>query len=180
MPYGVWTTSGWNWIPYRPRSGLSQAATGDPGLDASAAKPGRRLEHGVAVTHPALLLVGKPGQEAPTAVSERERGASELAGLGPLDATTEDPHHGLHPVADAEHRDPELEQLGTQLRSPVRVDGRRPPGQHQSGGLALPDPAQVGVVRKELGEHAALPDPPGDQLGVLTPEIEDQYTSGDS
>ena len=40
MPYGVCTTSGWNWMPYRPRSVSSIAATGDSVDDASAAKPG--------------------------------------------------------------------------------------------------------------------------------------------
>jgi hypothetical protein len=40
VPYGVWTTSGWNWMPYSCRSALSIAATGDSVEDASAAKPG--------------------------------------------------------------------------------------------------------------------------------------------
>ena len=40
VPYGVCTTSGWNWIPYRPRSASSIAATGDSVDDASAVKPG--------------------------------------------------------------------------------------------------------------------------------------------
>ena len=39
-PYGVWTTSGWNWIPYRPRSTSSTAATGDSVELASGVKPG--------------------------------------------------------------------------------------------------------------------------------------------
>jgi hypothetical protein len=39
VPYGVWTTSGWNWIPYSPRSTSSIAATGDSVEDARAAKP---------------------------------------------------------------------------------------------------------------------------------------------
>ena len=40
VPYGVCTTSGWNWIPYRPLSRCSRAATGDSVDDASAVKPG--------------------------------------------------------------------------------------------------------------------------------------------
>ncbi len=40
VPCGVWTTSGWNWMPYRPRSGDSSAATGEAGDEASATKPG--------------------------------------------------------------------------------------------------------------------------------------------
>ncbi len=40
VPYGVCTTSGWNWIPYSPRSTLSIAATGDSVEAASAVNPG--------------------------------------------------------------------------------------------------------------------------------------------
>ena len=40
VPYGVCTTSGWNWMPYRPRSESSIAATGDSDDDASAVNPG--------------------------------------------------------------------------------------------------------------------------------------------
>jgi hypothetical protein len=36
----VWTTSGWNWIPYSPRSVSSTAATGDSVELASGVKPG--------------------------------------------------------------------------------------------------------------------------------------------
>ena len=36
----MWTTSGWYWIPYSPRSTCSTAATGDSVDDASAVKPG--------------------------------------------------------------------------------------------------------------------------------------------
>ena len=39
-PYGVWTTSGWNWMPYRPRSTSSTAATGDSVELPAAVKPG--------------------------------------------------------------------------------------------------------------------------------------------
>ena len=39
-PYGVCTTSGWNWMPYSPRSASSTAATGDSVVLASGEKPG--------------------------------------------------------------------------------------------------------------------------------------------
>ena len=40
VPYGVWTTSGWNWIPKIDRSRSSIAATGEALEDASAVNPG--------------------------------------------------------------------------------------------------------------------------------------------
>jgi hypothetical protein len=39
VPYGVCTTSGWNWMPYSARSVSSNAATGDSDDDASATAP---------------------------------------------------------------------------------------------------------------------------------------------
>src|SRR5829696_710262 len=40
MPRSVWATSGWNWTPYRPRSGSSNAATGDASVLATTREPG--------------------------------------------------------------------------------------------------------------------------------------------
>ena len=43
-PCGVWTTSGWNWIPYRFRSGAASPANGDESVWAVERKPsGRRV-----------------------------------------------------------------------------------------------------------------------------------------
>ena len=38
-PAGVWTTSGWNWMPYRPRSGAASPATGEEPVWAVERKP---------------------------------------------------------------------------------------------------------------------------------------------
>ena len=46
-----------------PRSVSSTAATGEELEEASAVKPGRRLEDGVAVGHPAGLLGGHAAQQ---------------------------------------------------------------------------------------------------------------------
>ncbi len=86
---------------------------------------GRGLEDAVAVAHPALLLVRQPGQQTPAAVGEDQRRAAELPGIRALDAAAEDMDHRLHPVADAQHRDVELEQLASQLRCALRVDRGR-------------------------------------------------------
>ena len=40
VPCGVCTTSGWNWMPYSPRSTSSSAATGDWSEEPRAVKPG--------------------------------------------------------------------------------------------------------------------------------------------
>ena len=46
---------------------------------------------------------------------DRELGAAELADLGALDPAAELGRQQLHAVADAQHRDAELEQLGIEL-----------------------------------------------------------------
>ena len=63
-PRGVWTTSGWNWIPYRLRSGSARPANGVESVWAVGAEalgqPGDR----VAVAHPDRLLAVEAGEEA--------------------------------------------------------------------------------------------------------------------
>ena len=78
-------------------------------------KPGRRLEHGVAVGHPAGLLARHALQQH-ARLGDRQIGATELAHLGLLDAPAERVHEQLHPVADAHHRHAELEQAALQGR----------------------------------------------------------------
>ena len=55
-PCGVWTTSGWNWTPYRPRSGSSNAAIGVVSRRGRDARARRRRRDRVAVAHPHDLL----------------------------------------------------------------------------------------------------------------------------
>ena len=135
---------------------------------------GRGLEHRVAVRHPALLLGRGAGQQ-PAVLGDGERRAAELAHLGALDAAAEREHQRLHPVADAEHGDPELEQLGIEPRRAGRVDGGGAAGEDQALRGAPADLRGADVVRQQLGEHPALAHAAGDQLRVLAPEVEHQH-----
>ena len=99
---------------------------------------GRRLEHAVAVAHPALLLGRQPGEQPAAAVDRAQRGAAELARLGALHPAAERADHRLHPVTDAQHRDAELEELAAKLRRALRVDRGRPAGEHQRRGRRAP------------------------------------------
>ena len=133
MPYGVWTTSGWNWIPYRPRSAFSIAATGDSVEAASSANPG-----GASKTVSRWLIqqdwsAGVPASSRPGELTDEPR-APELADLGALDAAAQLEHHRLHAVTDAEHRHAELEQLaGAASARPRR---RRTPARRRGSGRA--------------------------------------------
>ena len=74
VPYGVCTTSGWNWMPYSCCSVSSNAATGDSDDDASAVMPG-----GASYTVSRWLIqhacsAGRPASRRPGSVTvSRER-----------------------------------------------------------------------------------------------------------
>ncbi len=95
----------------------------------------RRLEHGVAVAHPAALLGRQLGQQ-PAVLVHGERGAPELPHLGALDAAAEVEHHRLHAVTDPQHRDAELEQLVVEPGSAIGVHRRGAAGEDQAPRLA--------------------------------------------
>ena len=153
------------------RSRLSIAATGDAVEDASAVKPGRRGVDGVAMRHPARLLVGQPGEQ-PTRLADREVRAAELADLRALDLRPEPERDELHPVADAQHRNAELEQLLVQPRRARRVHRGGPAGEDQPLRLALADLLGADVVRQQLAEDAQLAHAARDELRVLPAVVE--------
>src|SRR5919202_360951 len=79
-------------------------------------------------------------------LADRQARAPELAHLGALDAAAERAREQLHAVADAEHRKPELEQLGVEPRRPVGIDGGRAAGEDQPLRPAPPDLLGADVV----------------------------------
>jgi hypothetical protein len=101
-----------------------------------------------------------------------QRRAAELADLRALDLAAERQRDRLHAVADAQHRDPELEQLRIQPRRPRRVDRRRTAGQDQPLRVAAAHLVDPDVVGQQLGEDAALAHAAGDQLRVLAAVVE--------
>ena len=87
-------------------------------------------------------------------------------------------HERLHAVTDAEHRDPELQQLRIEPRRALRVDGRRAAGEDQALRAAPAHLLHADVVRQQLGEHAALAHAARDQLRVLPAVVEDDDLVG--
>ena len=110
-----------------PRSASSNAATGDSvelrQRGEARAAPRRRCR---GATSSRSARRGVPGQQ-PAGLVHGQLRAAELADLRALDPAAELEHHRLHAVADAEHRDPELEQLGRAAARPARrpTRGRR-------------------------------------------------------
>ena len=113
-----------------------------------------------------------PASSRPGSVTVSAR-AAELADLGALDAAAGGQHQRLHAVADAQHRDPELEQRRVEPRRALGVDGGRAAREDQPLRAALAHLVDADVVRQQLGEDPELAHPPGDQLGVLAAVVED-------
>ena len=110
--------------------------------------------------------------------SHFQLGAAVLAGSGAGDRSAESLSHRLEAVADAEHRHPEVEQRGVQLRRAVGVDAGRAAGQHDGLRVAGLDLLHTGGVRDDLGVHPRLADPSRDQLRVLRSEVDHQHGTG--
>ena len=133
----------------------------------------RRRRHRVAVTHPADLLRRQVHEQL--AALGRELGLAELRDARPLDAPAEVLRHELHAVADAERRDPELEDARIDLRRAIRVDGSRPAREDERQRVARTERLRCDRVRDELRVDAALAHAPRDQLRVLAATVQNEH-----
>ena len=115
---------------------------------------------------------GQAGEQ-PARLAHGQLRAAELPHLGALDAPAELAREELHAVADAQHRDAELEQLGIEARRAVGVDRGGAAAEDQPLGLAARDLLGADVVRQQLAEHAALAHAARDELRVLAAVVED-------
>jgi len=117
------------------------------------------------------------------AVIEGDRLGAVVVGLGlnvnwPADLPAEQVRHQLHPVADAKHRHPEGEHArGPQGRT-LLVDRRGPAREDDAARPEGPHRGDCRGAGPDLAVDASLADAPGDQLGVLRAEIEDQDPLG--
>ena len=132
---------------------------------------GRRLGDAVAVAHPGLLLAAQPLEEQPR-LEHAERRLAELAEVGARHGAAEVERQALHAVADAEHRDAQIEDLGVELRGVVDVHAHGAAGEDDALGRVGLDALDGHVVRHELRVHAALAHAARDELAVLRPEVE--------
>ena len=95
-----------------------------------------------------------------------------LAG-GRFDHTSQLLHHQLHPVANPQHGDAQIPDLGVTQGRVLRVDGAGTTAKDDSLGS---DPSQLlrrRAVTEHHRKHLGLPHTAGDQLGILRAEIKD-------
>ena len=172
MPRGVWTTSGWNWMPYRLREASTRPAYGVESVWAVGLKPAGSREIESRVAHPDRLLAVEAGEQrivggdadvgrAVFAVIERDDVAAELVG------------HQLGAVADAQDRDLAGPDGRIGARGALVVDRVRAAREDDRAGPAALEFGVRRVVRQELAVDVELADAPGDELGELAAEVED-------
>ena len=138
----------------------------------------RRCDDRVSMAHPADLLAGLVAEELAGLTDHLELGTPELGRVGAGDFAAELLRHELHAVADAEHRQPELEQPRIDARGVVGVHRRGPAGEDDGSSLAADRLCRRDRTRHELRVHAALAHSPGDQLSVLATEVEYEHGPG--
>ena len=139
-------------------------------------KPGGQLGDAVAVAHPdrIALALAPHAFEQRRLLGHQHLGAAELAVMAALDLAAELLRHGLLAVADAEHRHAGVVDRGRRERRALVEHRGRAAGEdhalrpHRAEGL-------LGLLeRHDLAIDPLLAHPPGDELGHLRAEIDDQ------
>ena len=103
---------------------------------------------------------------------------TELALRRALDLPTELHRHGLHAVADAEHRHAEIEHAGRRAKGFVLVDRLRASRQDHAARIELANSPLAHVERSDLAIDLRFTHTTRDELGVLRAEVEDENAVG--
>ena len=167
-------------MPQRRFSTSLQAAIGELALRAITFHPGARRLHAVAVAHPdrrAVDLAGDAGEEVALVV-DRDLGGAVLAVRGARDLAAGQEVQDVHPVADAEDRDADVEDGLVGERRALGVDARRAAREDDALGGELPDGVERDVEGVDLAVDVLLADAPRDQLRVLAAEVENEDHRG--
>ncbi len=135
---------------------------------------GRRGRDRVAVAHPHELLPRQVVEQGPGLV-ERDLRLAELRHVVRLHRAAEFESHELHPVADAERGDAELEDLRVGMGRALRVDGGGSAGEHERDRVERAQLLGREAVRHELRVDARLAHAARDQLAVLAAEVQHEH-----
>ena len=123
--------------------------------------------------HTSVVSGASSGSSSDGAV-RMEHGPAVLATHPPPNGAAELLGDQLGAVADAEHRHTELVDRRIEARSTLDVDALRPTRQHDRQRRSRGDVGGDDRVGHDLGEDVQLANPPGDELGVLSAEVDDE------
>ena len=125
------------------------------------------------MAHPHPAARGQPAEERAPGLRREDR-LPVLAVARALHLPAQHVAHQLHAVADAHHRHPELEEARVAPGSAALVDAVGTAGEHDASRAAPGQGIGPRSRRQDLGVDLHLPQPAGDELGVLRAEIEDE------
>ena len=104
----------------------------------------------------------------------RDLGETELPNARGFDRAAELRRHRLHPITDTEHRHTERKHWRGRRDLRRQGDGFRAAREHDAARLKAPDPLVGEIVGMDLAVDTGVPYAPGDELGSLRAEIEDE------
>ena len=137
----------------------------------------RQAGNAVAVAHPHLLAgAGRPNaMKQRTVIRDIHHRGAELVVVADADLATQLRAHDLLPVTDAEHGQAGIEHHLWHARAgPFRYAGR-PSRQDEGAGAEGANALRGDIGWEDLAIHPGFADSPGDQLGELAAEIQDQH-----
>ena len=128
------------------------------------------------MAHPNLVALAPLPQAVGEAAvfGDLDGGAAELLVIRALDLAAELGAEGLLAVADAEDRHPEIEHPLRAARCLRLIHRGGPAGENHRAWREGVDASWVHVEGEDLAVNAGLAHPPGDQLGHLGPEVQNQ------
>ena len=130
------------------------------------------------MAHPHLLVLRLGRAEEQAVTLDVQVGAPVLAPAGVGHLAAELQGHELGAVADAEDGDAEVVDRGVEAGCPLDVDRLRAAREDQAGRRPLGDLGRGDRVGDDLAVDVGFPDPPGDELGVLRAEVDDEDVVG--
>ncbi len=135
----------------------------------------RRRIHVIAVAHPALDVFArrKPLEQPPA--QHLHLGAAVFLPVGVHHLRSGQMGDHLHAVAEAQHRDTQIEQALRRERSALVI--HRVGAAREDNPLGLPgaNPLERAGGRMDFRIHVGLADPARDELGELGPVVENEY-----
>ncbi len=135
--------------------------------------PLRRSGDRVEVAHPHGLLVGQAGQQ-PSGSAHPQGRAAVLAPTGGSHLASQVTGQQLGAIADAQNRHAQFVHVGVDAGGSVDVDRAGPAAEHDAGRGPGGDLGGGDRVGDDLAVDPGLAHPPGDQLGILGAEVDDQ------
>ncbi len=126
------------------------------------------------MAHPGRLTGRLPREQNAAVTNDGDIRRSVLAQTGVGNLAAEVGGHNLETVANAENRNPQLEDAGIERGRARLVHTRRATAQNHGGRIALGNLGRGHRVRNDLRVHVRFAHPAGNQLRILCTEVDNE------